>query len=138
MSEEQTKFPDLDYKWRDLGDGNPVRVKKCPMCDVAPSAVDDCGMPNPDCPYFGRNNTKQNEDVSGMKPFIYIEQPLMSNHLFVKSKIPVIIHKEQEESCLARDKLKQEPWFKRLVKQIENSKHDNDVIYYVDSISAVT
>ena len=50
-----------DYVRRDLGDGNPVRVKKCPMCGVAPSAVDDCGIPNPDCPYFGRNNLKQND-----------------------------------------------------------------------------
>jgi len=49
-----------DFVWRDLGDGNPVRVKKCSACGVAPSAVDDCGMPNPDCPYFGRNNSKQN------------------------------------------------------------------------------
>ena len=43
-----------DYKWRDIGDGKPVRVRVCPECGVAPSNVDDCGeFGNPDCPYFG-------------------------------------------------------------------------------------
>lgn len=57
-----------NYEVRDLGDGNPIRVQKCPMCGVAPSAVDDCGMPNPDCPYFGKNNAgylvSPNDDAS--------------------------------------------------------------------------
>ena len=42
-----------NYSWRDLGDGVPVRVERCPKCGVAPAAVDDCGMPTPTCPYFG-------------------------------------------------------------------------------------
>lgn len=43
-----------EYRWRDFGDGKPVRVQVCPMCGVAPSNVDDCGeFGNPECPYFG-------------------------------------------------------------------------------------
>lgn len=43
-----------DYRWRDIGDGKPVRVQVCPMCGVAPSNVDDCGeFSNPECLYFG-------------------------------------------------------------------------------------
>lgn len=43
-----------EYRWRDIGDGKPIRVKVCPMCGVAPSNVDDCGeFGNPECPYFG-------------------------------------------------------------------------------------
>lgn len=43
-----------DYRWRDIGDGQPVRVQVCSMCGVAPSNVDDCGeFGNPECPYFG-------------------------------------------------------------------------------------
>lgn len=43
-----------DYEWRDIGDGNPVRVKRCPACGVCPGNVDDCGhFGDPDCPYFG-------------------------------------------------------------------------------------
>ena len=43
------------YAWRDLGDGVPVMVKVCPMCGVSPSAPDDCGMPTPECPNFGKD-----------------------------------------------------------------------------------
>lgn len=43
-----------EFRWRDIGDGKPVRVMVCPMCGVAPSNVDDCGeFGNPECPYFG-------------------------------------------------------------------------------------
>jgi len=43
-----------EFKWRDLGDGKPIKVQVCQMCGVAPSNVDDCGeFGNPDCPYFG-------------------------------------------------------------------------------------
>lgn len=43
-----------EFRWRDIGDGKPVRVQVCPMCGVAPSNVDDCGeFGNPECPYFG-------------------------------------------------------------------------------------
>lgn len=43
-----------EYRWRDIGDGKPIRVQVCPMCGVAPSNVDDCGeFGNPECPYFG-------------------------------------------------------------------------------------
>lgn len=43
-----------EFKWRNIGDGKPVRVQVCQMCGVAPSNVDDCGeFGNPDCPYFG-------------------------------------------------------------------------------------
>ena len=43
-----------EYRWRDIGDGKPVRVQVCSMCGVAPSNVDDCGeFGNPECPYFG-------------------------------------------------------------------------------------
>ena len=65
-----TLKPDLaDYVWRDLGDGQPVRVKRCQMCGVAPSAVDDCGMPSPACPYFGRNNSKPPIELVDIAPF---------------------------------------------------------------------
>tara|TARA_R110000803_G_scaffold126130_1_gene193604 strand:+ start:33 stop:284 length:252 start_codon:yes stop_codon:yes gene_type:complete len=41
--------------YRDLGDGVPVRVSRCPMCGITPSAPDDCGMPTPECPNFGKD-----------------------------------------------------------------------------------
>ena len=45
---------EVNYAWRDLGGGDPVRVQHCPKCGVAPSNVDDCGeFGDPDCPYFG-------------------------------------------------------------------------------------
>lgn len=56
MSEERTKLNESNgYAWRDLGDGVPVMVKVCPMCGVSPSAPDDCGMPTPECPNFGKD-----------------------------------------------------------------------------------
>jgi hypothetical protein len=64
-----------EFKWRDLGDGKPVKVQVCQMCGVAPSNVDDCGeFGNPECPYFGigreeyeqRQLTKNSSD-SGWK-----------------------------------------------------------------------
>ena len=56
MSEERTKLNESNgYAWRDLGDGVPVMVKACPMCGVSPSAPDDCGMPMPECPNFGKD-----------------------------------------------------------------------------------
>jgi len=43
-----------EFEWRDIGDGRPVRVQKCPHCGVAPASVDDCGcFGDPACPYFG-------------------------------------------------------------------------------------
>lgn len=52
MGEEWARS--LNYQWRDIGDGNPIRVRKCPMCGIAPANVDDCGeFGNPECPYFG-------------------------------------------------------------------------------------
>lgn len=43
-----------DFEWCDIGDGRPVRVKRCSLCNVAPSNVDDCGaFGDPNCPYFG-------------------------------------------------------------------------------------
>lgn len=72
-----------DYVWRDLGDGQPVRVKKCSMCGIAPSAVDDCGMPNPDCPYFGRNNSKQNAKNCYIKRAISKMIKKILNNLFL-------------------------------------------------------
>jgi hypothetical protein len=41
--------------FRDLGDGVPVRVSRCPMCGIIPTAPDDCGMPTPECPNFGKD-----------------------------------------------------------------------------------
>jgi hypothetical protein len=43
------------YAWRDLGDGVPVLVKICSMCGVSPSDPDDCEMPTPECPNFGKD-----------------------------------------------------------------------------------
>ena len=58
------------YSWRDIGDGNKVRVKHCSMCGVAPSNVDDCGrFGDPDCPYFGigREEYERREAVRNSK-----------------------------------------------------------------------
>lgn len=41
------------YQKRDLGDGNPIPVQECARCGIAPSAVDDCGIPDAKCPHFG-------------------------------------------------------------------------------------
>lgn len=59
----------FNFEWRDIGDGNPVRVKRCPACGVSPGNVDDCGhFGDPDCPYFGigREEFERRESLNSL------------------------------------------------------------------------
>ena len=52
------------FKWRDIGDGRPVKVQVCPDCGIAPSNVDDCGhFGDCMCPYFGVGEAEANKMV---------------------------------------------------------------------------
>lgn len=57
------------YRWRDFGDGKPIRVKVCPMCGVSPTNVDDCGeFGNPECPYFGIGREEYEKRFGNKEP----------------------------------------------------------------------
>lgn len=46
-----------NYELKDIGDGKPVMVEKCPMCGISPGNVDDCGcFGDSKCPYFGKDS----------------------------------------------------------------------------------
>jgi hypothetical protein len=43
-----------EWEWKDIGDGKPVKVRRCHKCGVCPSNVDDCAhFGDSRCPYFG-------------------------------------------------------------------------------------
>lgn len=68
MTTEPEQPADEEYEWRDIGDGRPVRVGKCPSCDVCPSDVGDCGhFGDPECPYFGIRGGGHGRTTSAIK-----------------------------------------------------------------------
>ena len=65
--------------FRDLGDGVPVRVSRCPMCGIIPTAPDDCGMPTPE----GDNLTK-NPPCKSATAICYVNKDGTVNKAYVR------------------------------------------------------